>query len=249
MFGIVIDAWLHVLRYLSFTSVFLTIGLPTIQRTYKNKTVSYLEETLDSLIKKLSPQDMTQIHIVIFLADLDEKARESIKTKILAKYKKFIDNNMINVIQAPREFYPKLKGLARTFGDSQERMYWRSKQTMDNVYLFNYCDGLSDYYIHMEDDVTIPGDFMPTLNRCINLFKDEKWAFIQTSISGFIGKLFKNEELDYFTRMMRIFYNDLPCDWLLHKYPTWRSDLATLTDRICGNIFQHIGKQSSSLGT
>jgi alpha-1,3-mannosylglycoprotein beta-1,4-N-acetylglucosaminyltransferase C len=192
---------------------------------------------------------MSEVHIVIFLADLNERARETVKQKLWAKYQKYIDDNIINAIQAPKEFYPKLKGLVRTYGDSQERMFWRSKQTMDYVFLFNYCESLSDYYLQMEDDVKTAKDFLTTIKTCMNRFEDEKWAFIQTSIWGFIGKLFKNDELNYFSRMLRIFYNDIPCDWLLHRYPTWRGDNATVADRICGNIFTHIGDQSSSLGT
>ena len=231
--------------------VFLTIGLPTIERIYNNVTVSYLEQTLDSLIEGLSLAQLQEVHIVIFLADIKEQARKKAKKILVLKYQHYIDINFISVIEAPREFYPRLKGLVRTFGDSQERMFWRSKQNIDYAFLFNYCQGLSHYYLQIEDDVKTSKNFLSTIKHCMELYNNEnsKWVFIQTSVWGFIGKLFKNEELDYFARMLRIYYSEKPCDWLLQDFPRWRGDRARTHARICGNIFEHIGNQSSKLGT
>lgn len=197
----------------------------------------------------LTLAEINEVHIVIFLADLNEQSRNNVKNMIASKYQTFIDTNFINVIEAPRRYYSKLKGLVRTFGDSQERMYWRSKQTLDYVYLFQYCEDISKYYMQIEDDVTTAKNFLSTIKRCIKNSKYDDYAYISTSIWGFIGKLFKNEELDYFARMLRIFYNDIPCDWLLNYYVRLRGDSSEQFERLCVHLFDHIGNQSSSLGT
>ncbi|KAJ7333068.1 Alpha-1,3-mannosyl-glycoprotein 4-beta-N-acetylglucosaminyltransferase C [Desmophyllum pertusum] len=60
--------------------VFLTIGIPTVQRTFQNKTKSYLVETLNSLLtNSISEEDLEDILIVIFLADTEESARMNVK--------------------------------------------------------------------------------------------------------------------------------------------------------------------------
>jgi len=228
---------------------FLTIGLPTIERIYKNVTATYLESTLDSLMSGLALNEMKEVHIVIFLADFKQQARNNVKRRLLNKYKHLIDTNFINVIEAPKQYYSKLQGLVRTFGDSQERMFWRSKQNLDYAFLFQYCEGLSEYYMQIEDDISSTKNFLPTIKKCLENNKKSNFALVETSVWGFIGKIFKDVELDYFSRMLRIFYNDFPCDWLLKNYVKWRGDSSGISDRLCANIFDHIGSQSSSLGT
>jgi alpha-1,3-mannosylglycoprotein beta-1,4-N-acetylglucosaminyltransferase C len=206
--------------------------------------------TLDSLIENLSPKELSEVHIVVFLADFKEKAREKIRNTVSSKYRKYVDDNLINVVQAPRDFYPQLTSLPRTYGDSPNRVFWRSKQNVDYAFLFKYCENLSDYYMQLEDDVTTTNGYLTVIKNCIKQYEYTRWAFLQTVGWGFVGKLFKNAELDYFARMLRLFYNDMPCDWLIYNFNRWRGVNSTSPSlRVCGNIFFHKGKQSSRLSS
>lgn len=225
--------------------VFLTLGIPTIQRKLNNNTWSYLEGTLNSLIENLAPDQMNQIHIVIFLADLDENARQEKRKTISSKFQKYIDNNLISVVQAPREFYPKLRGLPTTYGDPPDQVFWRSKQNMDYSFLFNYCEDLSEYYMQMEDDVTTVTNYLGIIKDCIRQHSTTKWTFLQLVKWGFVGKLFRNTELDYFGRILRMFYNDKPCDWLIMDFNHWKGFNSSSGKPFCGNIFFHKGQRSS----
>lgn len=44
--------------------------------------------------------------------------------------------------------------------------------------------------------------------------KDEAWKIIEFSQLGFIGKLFKTNELSLFINFFLMFANDKPVDWL-----------------------------------
>lgn len=230
-------------------SVYLTVGIPTVERKYQNKTESYLTATLDSLLTKLSPEDRQHVLFVVLLADTDKAARELVKRTLREKFEHYLDQNLIHVIAPPPSYYPQLQGLPRTMGDSQVRMNWRSKQTMDYVFLLHYCEGMSQYYMQLEDDVLVEANYVDEIRGFIDSRTDEKWAYLQFCTFGFIGKVFRNEDLRNFGRYLRLFYNDIPCDWLLFYYNTLHGIAKDSGFYKGKELFVHIGHQSSSLGT
>lgn len=236
-----------------FLLVFLAIGIPTVQRTFKNKTESYLDATLNSLFTSgISEDDLKDILIVVFLADTEESARTSVKQELLANFGKYVEMNVIHVVSAPPSFYPRLKGLLSTLGDGPERMYWRSKQSMDYVFMFYYSHGLAHYYIHLEDDVATEPNALSQIREFIDLRGNNKWDVLTFSKWGFIGKLFHGEDLRMLGHFIATFYNEMPCDWLLYFYVQSRGGKALLQDEKNmwkKELFHHIGNQSSSLGT
>lgn len=233
-----------------FLLVFLTIGIPTVQRIFQNKTASYLMDTLNSLLKELSQEDLEDMLIIIFLADPEESAREEVKRELRSNFGKYLDINLIHVIVAPPSFYPQLTDLQRTLGDSQERMYWRSKQSMDYVFMFYYSQGLSQYYLQLEDDVLTQPNYMKQIREFIDLKNDTEWAVLGFSSWGFIGKLVRNKDLRKFGRFLAMFYNEKPVDWLLYSYTKLQTGQHFFEQSVLKpELFHHIGHQSSSLGT
>ena len=233
-------------------SAFLTIGIPTVQRFFKNKTASYLVETLNSLINGSSEEDLKNILIVVFLADTEESARVNVMEELRSNFGKYLDMNLIHVISAPSSFYPRLKGLQLTLGDGEDRMHWRSKQVMDYVFMFYYSQGLAQYYLHLEDDVTVMPNALSQIREFIELKGDKKWGILAFSWWGFIGKLIPDNDLRLIGRYLEKFYNEMPCDWLLYIYSESQGGLSILDDKNntwTTNLFRHVGHQSSSLGT
>ena len=205
--------------------------------------------TLRSLLSNgVDENDLEDILIVIFLADTEKSAREKVKQELVSNFDKFIKINVIHVISAPSSFYPRLEGLPRTFSDSQERMYWRSKQTMDYVFMFQYSHGLAEYYMQLEDDVRAEPDYRAQIRSLVDNMHNSKWAALRFSLWGFIGKLFRDDDLPNIARFMETFYNDIPCDWLLMSYTNFCGEI-DVDAASWKEIFHHIGSQSSSLGT
>ncbi|XP_022788951.1 alpha-1,3-mannosyl-glycoprotein 4-beta-N-acetylglucosaminyltransferase C-like isoform X2 [Stylophora pistillata] len=232
--------------------VFLAIGIPTVERTHKNKTESYLTATLNSILTSgVSGDDLKDIIIVVFLADTEESARAIVKKKLLENFGKYLEMNLIHVISAPSSFYPRLKGIPSTFGDGPDRMYWRSKQSMDYVFMFYYSHGLANYYLHLEDDVRTEPNALSHIRKFIDQRGSDKWEVLSFSKWGFIGMLFHDDNLRLFGRYLEKFYSEMPCDWLLYNYYTSRGGKAIFRDKNVYEkaLFHHIGHQSSSLGT
>ncbi|XP_068687196.1 alpha-1,6-mannosyl-glycoprotein 4-beta-N-acetylglucosaminyltransferase-like [Montipora foliosa] len=231
--------------------VFLTIGIPTVQRIFNNKTAFYLVETLKSLLHKdLTEEDLSSMLIVIFLADTETSAREKVKESLRSNFGQYLERNLIHVIVAPVSFYPQLKGLPRTYNDGPERMYWRSKQSMDYVFMFYYSQGLSQYYLHLEDDVIAEPDYMRQIRDFIDLKRNTSWDVLEFSSWGFIGKLMEDKDLRTFGRFIALFYAEMPVDWLLSMYLHIRRSGRPLREVLWKTeLFHHGGHQSSSLGT
>lgn len=209
--------------------------------------------TLSSLIiNGSSEEDLKNILIVVFLADTEESARTNVKQELRSNFGKYLEMNLIHVISAPPSYYPRLRGLQSTLGDGPDRMYWRSKQVTDYIFMLYYSQGLAQYYLHLEDDVTVEPNTLSKIREFIDLRADKQWGLLAFSSWGFIGKLFRDNDLRMIGRYLEKFYNEMPCDWLLYIYLQSRGGKNILDDKSNTwpkELFRHVGHQSSSLGT
>ena len=233
-------------------------------REYKQKTAFYLDRTLRSLIRPLSKEDRKKTFILVILADTDHTKRIWVYNKLTTLFKSELEDGLIGVIGIPIRFYMPLGNLAPTFNDSSERMYWRSKQSLDYSFVFDYVKGLCNYYMQVEDDVLADDQYHTKImvdidqlnseqNKQKILFEHEietrlkhkPWIVSEYYKMGFIGRLIPSHYLSLLSGFIRVYYNEIPVDWgYSHmimlmgqkpvKYPS---------------LFTHIGNQSSSSGT
>ncbi|XP_048588048.1 alpha-1,3-mannosyl-glycoprotein 4-beta-N-acetylglucosaminyltransferase C isoform X7 [Nematostella vectensis] len=222
-------------------------GMPTVERRLNNKTVSYIETTLDSLTSQLNQSDMDQILIIVLLADEQRPPREKIRAMLSNRYRKLIDRNFLHLIEAPSNYYPPLTGLPRNFGDTPKRVHWRSKQAMDFVFLMQYCSGLAENFLVLEDDLKTDGNFLSAIKNCLNLHKGLDWVHLRFSIWMSFGKFYRESALTNLARYLRMLYFESPWDLLVDKYHKRLrpDDMAYY----CGQVFKHIGNHSSSRNT
>ena len=122
---------------------------------------NYLAKTIKLLLDVLSEKESTEVFMVIFLADFDETAKSTTLTELSTGFKEYIDQDLLHVIFAPRDYYPPLSNMKEKFGDSAQRTFWRSKLVVDFTFLMCYCKDLSKYYLHLEDDLIPAPSFYP----------------------------------------------------------------------------------------
>ncbi|PNJ83788.1 MGAT4D isoform 9, partial [Pongo abelii] len=76
------------------------------------------------------------------------------------------------------------------------------------------------------------------------------WFFIEFSMLGFIGKLFRSEDLTQFVRFFLMFYKEKPVDWLLNDI--FQGDCMKrkkqIRIRYKPSLFRHVGIHSSFPG-
>lgn len=139
-------------------------------------------------------------------------------------------------------------GLKRNYNDPPNRVTFRSKQNVDYSFLINYSAGLSHYYLQLEDDVSCANNFFTHIRRRTEEqeAKETTWAVIEFSVLGYIGKLYKSADASLLARFLFLFYQEMPCDWLMSHF----RELLTQKEPIIfkPSLFQHMGTFSSFSG-
>ena len=237
----------------------LVFGLPTVKRPVK----SYLLATLKNLIHQMSDAERHDSIIVVFIAepnDIDYVIKQSLE--IEEQFPNELESGLIEIISPPATFYPNMSNLQRTFGDTLERVVWRTKQNFDFAFLMNYCKSKALFYIQLEDDIISKQNYATKIKDYAIQMSRVKPDFliIEFCQLGFIGKLFKTRDLIQYVFYFVMFANDKPCDWLIVNYAETKvCPLGGKKD--CkkevakrwlkydqGSLFQHVGLHSSLKG-
>lgn len=128
-------------------------------------------------------------------------------------------------------------------------MAFRSKQNLDYSFLMHFSASLGHYYLQLEDDVSSAKNFLSTIRRRVEEQEAKKttWAMLEFSALGYIGKLYKSVDLPLLARFLFLFYQEMPCDWLMSHF----RQLLTQKDVVLfkPSLFQHMGTFSSFQGT
>ncbi|XP_046849453.1 alpha-1,3-mannosyl-glycoprotein 4-beta-N-acetylglucosaminyltransferase C-like [Xenia sp. Carnegie-2017] len=219
---------------------FLSVGIPSISRKRK----SYLETSLTSIIEAIANRKQNNITIVVFLADRYRSVKEQQLKKLINKFGNQISSGMLQIIEAPDEYYAPLHNLHRSLGDKMNRVLWRSKQALDYVYLMCFCSYISDYYLQLEDDVTASPRFLSKIEDFIHSQKTS-WISLNVALLGYIGKLYPRKEVQNLASYLKLFYDEMPVDWLEPRWKDYRGQDPATTPVIAASLFQHIGRVSS----
>ncbi|XP_071377387.1 alpha-1,3-mannosyl-glycoprotein 4-beta-N-acetylglucosaminyltransferase C [Centroberyx affinis] len=224
---------------------FVAVGLASVKR----KKGSYLLPTLRSLFSQSSPEERSSMVVVVMLADFDANWRGATVGEIKAAFASELEQGQLLVIHVSQQYYPPLTGLKRNYNDAPDRVSFRSKQNVDYSFLIHYSTSLSLYYLQLEDDVSSARSFLSTIKKHVEEqeAKSTAWATLEFSALGYIGKLYKSAHLPLLARFLFLFYQEMPCDWLLTHF----RELMTQKEVILfkPSLFQHMGTFSSFQGT
>uniref|UniRef100_V9KCP5 Alpha-1,3-mannosyl-glycoprotein 4-beta-N-acetylglucosaminyltransferase B n=1 Tax=Callorhinchus milii TaxID=7868 RepID=V9KCP5_CALMI len=238
------------------TGVSVVIGVPTVKREVQ----TYLLDTLDSLIYELSPEEKKDCVIIVFIAEVNENYVNSLAENINNVYHNEIESGLLEIISPSPGFYPDLSNLRETFGDTQQRVKWRTKQNLDYSFLMMYAQPKGTFYLQLEDDIIAKNNYLQTIKNFAQQQPSDDWMILEFSQLGFIGKLFKNADLPLTVEFIIMFYKDKPIDWLLDhilwvKVCNPEKDAkhcdrqkANLRIRYKPSLFQHVGTHSSLAG-
>ncbi|XP_033112076.1 alpha-1,3-mannosyl-glycoprotein 4-beta-N-acetylglucosaminyltransferase A-like isoform X2 [Anneissia japonica] len=238
------------------SGVSIIIGIPTIKREIE----SYIIPTLRSLLDGLSPEEKLDCLIVVFIAELDITYVKSQSDEIKDTFPREIESGLLEVISPPASYYPDLDNLKETFGDSKERVKWRTKQNLDFSFLMMYCQPKATFYVQLEDDIIAKPGYITTMKNFAQQQKSDDWVLLEFSSLGFIGKLFKSSDLGLVVEFFLMFHKEKPIDWLLdhilyvkvcnpekdNKHCTRQK--AQLRIRFKPSLYQHVGTHSSLKG-
>ncbi|XP_078500244.1 alpha-1,3-mannosyl-glycoprotein 4-beta-N-acetylglucosaminyltransferase C-like isoform X2 [Lissotriton helveticus] len=233
----------HLVGFPALKKKYITIGLSSVKR----KKGTYLLETLKSIFKQSTNEELKDMVVVVHLADFDMEWNSRMAEEIGNKFTHHIMAGHLLVIHAPQEYYPALEGLKRNYNDPEDRVKFRSKQNVDYAFLMNFCKNLSTYYVMIEDDVQCSKSFFTAIKKVVTSRGSTYWVTLEFSKLGYIGKLYQSSDLQRLAQFLLMFYQEMPCDWLLTHFRM----LLTQKDviRFKPSLFQHMGLYSSFQGT
>lgn len=224
---------------------FLTVGISSVQR----KKGQYLKATLESIFSQSSPEESSNTIVVVLVADFDQRWRASITKEIQNSFPSELSAGQLLLVHVPQECYPPLIGLKRNYNDAADRVAFRSKQNIDYSYLVHYSAALGRYYLQLEDDVGVAKNFLSKIRHSITEQNAKKstWSCLEFSTLGYIGKLYKSPDLPLLARFLFLFYQEMPCDWLMTRFRDLLAQKQPIIIR--PSLFQHMGTFSSFKGT
>ncbi|XP_001520298.4 alpha-1,6-mannosyl-glycoprotein 4-beta-N-acetylglucosaminyltransferase-like [Ornithorhynchus anatinus] len=221
----------------------LTVGLSSVRRPRG----SYLLDTLDSVFRRSSAAELRDMLVVVHLADPDPRWIRRTVNALAGRFASQLLAGQLLVVHAPPAAYPPLRGLKRNFGDAPDRVTFRSKQNVDYAFLVSCAANLSHYFLMIEDDVHCARHFLTSVRRAIEAHRDTPWVTLEFSKLGYIGKLYRSGDLPRLARFLLLFYQEMPCDWLLNHFRLLLAQKDPI--RLSPSLFQHMGTYSSFRGT
>ncbi|KHJ96480.1 N-Acetylglucosaminyltransferase-IV region [Oesophagostomum dentatum] len=120
------------------------------------RKTNYVMRTLTSLVEKLCPSSRDYVLFVVMFAvpNTDTDEFRNVSDAVLSTFSREIKEGLLEVMVIPPKWYElEFEMLVPTFGDSKERMRWRTKQNLDYFYLMNYARHKAEYYMQLEDDI------------------------------------------------------------------------------------------------
>ncbi|XP_068182114.1 alpha-1,3-mannosyl-glycoprotein 4-beta-N-acetylglucosaminyltransferase B-like [Antennarius striatus] len=236
--------------------VSIVLGVPTVKRVKQ----SYLVSTLSSLLYGLSFSQQQDLLIVVFVAETDSDYVSSVADTVRKHFPRQVESGLMEVVSPSQFYYPDLTNLRQTFGDTAERVKWRTKQNLDFSFLMLYAQDKGNYYVQLEDDVIAKVGYYTDMKTFVTKEDSKEWLFLEFSQLGFIGKMFRTHDLPMIAEFFLMFYRDKPIDWLLDHILWVKScnpekdakhcdeQKALLKKRHKPSLFQHVGLHSSLPG-
>ncbi|KAL4673723.1 hypothetical protein H8959_017657 [Pygathrix nigripes] len=117
---------------------------------------------------------------------------------------------------------------------------------MDYAFLMNFATNYSDYFLMIEDDVKCAPGFVSQIATILSAWERKAWVTLEFARLGFIGKLFHARDLPCFVRFLLLFYQEMPCDYLLSHFRDLLMQKKPI--QFFPSLFQHMGNYSSFEG-
>ncbi|XP_043829069.1 alpha-1,3-mannosyl-glycoprotein 4-beta-N-acetylglucosaminyltransferase-like protein MGAT4D [Dromiciops gliroides] len=237
------------------TGVSVVMGIPTIKREKQN----YLIQTLNSLFFQMSTLEEEDCLVIIFVAEVDEAYINDLAKIVKDNFLQKVNSGVLEMISPPAFYYPSFSDIKLTLGDSEERVRWRTKQNLDYSFMMLYAQDKGKFYLQLEDDIIAKPKYFTAVKH-FALSQTSDWLVLEFSKLGFIGKLFKTNDLPLIVQFLIMFYKDKPIDWLLDHLFYVKICHPEKDNRDCEkqkqklriphkpSLFQHMGKYSSLPG-
>ena len=223
---------------------YLVIGIPTAHR----KKAQYLTDSLEDLVRGLNESEKRQVVVIVFATDFEEELREAVVNSVARNFRKELQSGLIQVVEAPASSYPPLTNIPPLWKDKPDRIRWRSKQCIDYAILFQYCSKLGNFYLQLEDDISVDVGYLKVIKSFIEYNKNKTWSVLEFGARGFIGILYRASSLKRLSKFVQMYYWIWPVDILFRHFNDFNLHGNPSSARLNKTLFRHVGSYSSLEG-
>jgi alpha-1,3-mannosylglycoprotein beta-1,4-N-acetylglucosaminyltransferase C len=214
----------------------LVIGLCTVS----TRKINYLPDTVRGLLNNMTEYNKPDILIRVYNCDF-----KGIEVNPVEGFEREVDKGVIELVRV--DSHPEFGHLPNNFDDDNERVKWRTKQCYDYSEAFRLSYGLGEYYMHIEDDVIAGKDFDAYVFR--EIAQGGNWCSIHMTQGGFIGWVFRNNDLPRLSALFREFRDEMPPDWLIEFFVDIKVHTGKRHIQTDYSIFQHIGSERTLINS
>ena len=221
------------------------IGLPTVTR----RRDDYFHKTLETLLDNRSKNISYQLIIQIGERNLFEIEKRIITIRTLLR-KYGLTSEMEILLPNPQ--------LYNILPDGPLKLEnWRRKLFTDLIHLLLYASTKGGFYLHLEDDIDTASDFLHHIDAFRKEVRHENWAMLEFSTLGFLGKMFKVQNIPRLIQLLMSNIDEsITGEALIDKFvgsfctkkKTCAQELNTLRLLHRPSLFQHVGYYSSLPG-
>ncbi|XP_012639289.2 alpha-1,3-mannosyl-glycoprotein 4-beta-N-acetylglucosaminyltransferase-like protein MGAT4D [Microcebus murinus] len=238
------------------TGVSFALGIPTVSRG----NYTYLKQTLTSILSRMTPSEEKDSVVIVAIADSNEDYLQYVVRMITKKFKRQVKSGSLEVISIPTFLYPNISNAKQLTEDSQKTQSRKVKQVLDFCILMLYAQPKAMYYLQLEDDIIAKKMYLTKITDFVHNITSNNWIYIEFSILGFIGKLFRCEDLPGFVRFFLMFYKEQPIDLLMEymfqikmcdpvdSFDNCKELQKQIRIQYKPSLFQHVGTHSSLSG-
>lgn len=220
----------------------IVLGVPSAPRTVK----SYVGDTLRALFDGVTTVEMQRTLIIVAIVAEVGQDVTSLMRDLRRSFECELREGVLNMIYIDPSAY-QLEDLGSKlfkFNDTDTRTRWRSKQNLDYAALMEYAASLGRFYLHVEDDAYAARGYLTRIYADMSRPWGD-YTYIRYCSLGFIGVLLSSDNARSLALFLRVFYKDLPCDWLIERWSNIQRGYSLPISRTRIQLFQHRGEYSS----
>uniref|UniRef100_A0A8C6RNJ8 MGAT4 family, member C n=1 Tax=Nannospalax galili TaxID=1026970 RepID=A0A8C6RNJ8_NANGA len=239
------------------TGISFALGTRLINR--KNHT--HLKQTLTSVLSRMTPEEEQDSMVTVPVADTNEDYLNCVADMVKTKLKRQVKSGSLEVISIPAFFYPNMLYEKPSTEDSENLLLFifnfQVKQALDFCILMLYAQPKAMYYLQVKICKNI---YFTKIKDFINNITSKNWFYVEFSVLGFIGKIFRSEDLPELIHFFLMFYKVKPIDMFLDDFTLiktcdWGESLRTCVQlkkevhvQYRPSLFQYVGLYSSFPG-
>uniref|UniRef100_A0A1B0BG72 MGAT4 conserved region domain-containing protein n=1 Tax=Glossina palpalis gambiensis TaxID=67801 RepID=A0A1B0BG72_9MUSC len=182
--------------------------------TLAKKNQSYLCDTLNDLITKMTEEQQKQTLIVVFIGEKKFNSVLRIWKLVEKNFKRHLENGLIDVIAPESSYYLEFAH------DSMKLAQRCTKQNQDYVYLMAYARKKGAFYIQLDDNILFKTDIWNIVDKLIITDRNYPWIVMHFGrmSKSLCCTMFETKRLPYLIGFIQMFYYETSANELLRKF-------------------------------